>query len=76
MRVTSGWALLWGLARRQHSFEEMSQRWPAVGDTVSDLIDPGFKLMSSRTDSDVFTTELIFFGSKSFLTYFSMRSIN
>ena len=36
-RVTSCGAHLRGLAPGQHSSEEMSQRWRAVGDTVSDL---------------------------------------
>ena len=33
-RVTSGGAHLRGLASGQHSSEETSQRWRAVGDTV------------------------------------------
>ena len=35
-----------GLAPGQHSSEETSQRWRAVGDTVFDLINPGIKLTS------------------------------
>ena len=30
------------------SFEEMSQRWPAVGNTVSNLTGPRFKPQTSR----------------------------
>ena len=33
-RVTSGGLDLRGLTREQHSSEEMSQRWRAVGETV------------------------------------------
>ena len=36
-RVTSGGALLRGLAPEQHSSEETSQRWRVFGDPVSDL---------------------------------------
>ena len=32
-----------GLAPEQHSSESTSQRWRAVGDTVSDLTGPGIK---------------------------------
>ena len=38
--------------------EETSERWRAVGDTVSDLTDLGIKPQTSRTDSIVSTTEL------------------
>ena len=31
------------------SFEKMSQRWRAIGNTVSDLIDPRFELLTSRS---------------------------
>ena len=31
------------------SFEEMSQRWRAVGNTVSDLTDPRFETQVSRS---------------------------
>ena len=40
MRVTSGGLHRCGLEPGQHSSEETSQRWPAVGDTVSHLTDP------------------------------------
>ena len=53
-RVTSGGVHLRSLAPGQHSFEETSQRWRAVGDTVSNLIDPGIEPTTSRADSDVF----------------------
>ena len=36
-RVTSGGAHLCGLGLEQNSFEETSQRWRAVDDTVSDF---------------------------------------
>ena len=42
-RVTNSGIHLRGLAPGQHSSEETSQRWRAVGDTVSDLIGPGIK---------------------------------
>ena len=35
--------------------EETSQRWRAVGDTVSDLTDPGIEPKILRADSDVLT---------------------
>ena len=40
-RVTSGGIHLRDLTPGQHSSEETSQRWRAVGDTVSDLTGPG-----------------------------------
>ena len=43
-RVTSGGIHLHGLAPGQHSSEETSQRWQAVGNTVSDLTGPGIEL--------------------------------
>ena len=46
--VTSGGARL-----RCLTFEETSQRWWAVNDTVSDLTNPGIEPQTSRTDSDV-----------------------
>ena len=54
-RVTSGGAHLRGLAPRQHSSEEMRQRWRAVGDNVLDLTGLRIESQSSRADSD--TTE-------------------
>ena len=53
-RVTSGGAHLSGLAPGQHSSEEMSQRWRAVGDSASDLTSPRFEPKTSRANSDVF----------------------
>ena len=53
-RVTSGGVHLRSLAPGQPSFEKTSQRWRAVDDTVSDLIDPGIEPKTSRADSDVF----------------------
>ena len=50
--ATSGGAHLRGLlAPGKRSSEETSQRWRVVGDTVSDLIDPGIEPQTSRTDS-------------------------
>ena len=54
----SGGAHLRGLAPGHHSFEEMSQQWPAIDDTVSDLTEQGIEPQTSRTDSNVLTTEL------------------
>ena len=54
----SGGTRLRSLAPGQHSFEEMSKRWRAVGDTVSDLTDPGIEPQTSHTDSNVSTTDL------------------
>ena len=42
-RVTDSGVQLHGIAPGQHSFEELSQRWLAVGDTVSDLTGPGIE---------------------------------
>ena len=58
MRVTSDGVYLRGFGPGQHSSEETSQRWRGIGDTVSDFIDPGIEPKTSRTDSDVLTTEL------------------
>ena len=57
-RVTSGGAYLRGLAPKQHSSEETSQRWRAVDDTVYDLTVPGIKPQTSRPDRDTLITEL------------------
>ena len=40
----------------QHSSEETSQRWRAIGDTASDLTCPGIEPHIFRTDSDLATT--------------------
>ena len=50
-RVTSGVAHLRVLAPGQHSSDETSQRWRAVGDTVVDLTSPGIEPLTSHTDS-------------------------
>ena len=57
-QVTSGGAHLRALAPGLRNSEETSQRWRVVGDSVSDLTGPGFAPQTSRTDSDVWTTEL------------------
>ena len=49
--VTSGGAHLRGLAPGQYSSEETSQRWLAVGDSVSNLTGPRIEPQVSRTDS-------------------------
>ena len=46
---TCGGIPLRGLALGQHSWENTSQRWRAVGDTVSDLTCPYIDLQTSRT---------------------------
>ena len=55
--VTSGVAYLHDLAPGQHSSEETSQRWRAVGGTVHDLTDPRFDPRTFLTD--VLATALI-----------------
>ena len=57
-RVTSAGAHLRCLAPGQNSSEETSQRWRAVGDTVSDLNGPVIKPQTSRTYSDIFNDDL------------------
>ena len=52
-RVTSGRAHLHDLAPMQHSCEEVSQQWRAVGDSVTALSDPGIEPRTPRADSDV-----------------------
>ena len=37
------------------SFKEMSQRWRAVGSTVSDLTGPRFKPLTSRSRDELVT---------------------
>ena len=59
MRITSGGAHLRDLAPGQHSSEVTSQRWRAVGDTESDVTNPGIETQTSRTDNDVLKAELI-----------------
>ena len=41
--VASDGAFVRSLASGQHSLEETSQRWWVVGDSVSDLSDPGIE---------------------------------
>ena len=52
-RVTSGGVPVSCLVPGLHSFEETLKRWPAVGDTVSDLTGPGIEPQTYRTDSYV-----------------------
>ena len=52
-RVTSGGVHLFSLAHGQHSYEETTQMWRAVGDTLSDLTGLGIEAQTFRTDSDV-----------------------
>ena len=51
---TSGEAHLCGLAPGQHSNDETSQLWWAVGDTVSDLAGPGIEPQTYGAESDDF----------------------
>ena len=52
--VATGGAHFRGLAPEQHSSEETSQQWRAVGKIVSDLNRPGSRTQTSRFNSDVF----------------------
>ena len=54
----SGVIHLRGLAPGQRSSKETSLKRRAVGDTVFDLTDPRVQLQTSRTNSNVLTTEL------------------
>ena len=54
-RVTNAGVHLRGLAPGQHSSEETSQWWRAVGDTESGLTGPGIEPQTFRGDSDLFT---------------------
>ena len=58
LSVTGSGAYLRSLAPGQHSSEETSQWWRVVGDTVSDLIDSGFKPQTSCTESNVLAVDL------------------
>ena len=58
-RVTSGGAHVPGLAPGQHSSEETSQRWRAVG--CADLTGPGIEPQTSRTEGVGLATELLFY---------------
>ena len=53
-RVTRGGIHLGGLAPGQHSSEGTSQRWRAVGDSVSDFTVPRLESHTSRSDSNIF----------------------
>ena len=53
-RITSGGAYLCGLGPEQHSSEETSQQWRAVGDMVSNLTHPEIEPRTFRADSGVF----------------------
>ena len=53
-RVTSGGAQIGGLALGQHNSEETTQRWRAVGKTVSDFTGPGIKPHILLIDSYIF----------------------
>ena len=57
-RVSRGEVHLRGLAPRQHLSEETLQRWRTIGNTVSELNDPGFEPQTSRTGNNIFTTDL------------------
>ena len=57
-RVISIEAHLHSLAHGQHSFQVTSQRCRAVDNTVSDFTGLKFEPQTSRTDSNVSTTEL------------------
>ena len=57
-RVMSGRTHLRSLAPGLLSSEETLQRWQAIGDTVSDLSEPGIEPQTSRTDSVRLTTVL------------------
>ena len=54
----SGGARPRGLAPGQCSSEETSQRWRAIGYTMSDLTGLGIEPQTFRTDSDIFNTAL------------------
>ena len=57
-RVKSGGTHLRGKASGQHNSEETSQRWRAVGDTISDLTGPGIEPQTFRSDSMCLTTKV------------------
>ena len=52
-QYTRGGAHLRGLALGRQCSEEISQRWRAVGDTVSDLTGPGIESQTFHINSDV-----------------------
>ena len=56
--VASGGVRPRDLALGQHMSEETSQRWRAVGYTVSDLTGLGIEPKIFRIDSDIFNTTL------------------
>ena len=56
--VCNEWrAHLRSLASGQHSSEETSQRWRAIGDTMSDLTGSGIEPQTSHTDRDMLNIE-------------------
>ena len=58
-RAASSGAHLRDLAPGQHIYEETSQRWRIIGNTVSDLTDLVIEPQIYRTDSNVMKIELI-----------------
>ena len=58
-RVTSVGAHLCVEVPGQHNSKETLQRWRAVSDTVSNLIDSGIEPQTSRTDSIVLKKVLL-----------------
>ena len=67
-------ARLRGPAPAQHGSEKMSKRWRAVGDTVSDLTEPGIKPKTCRSDSDVLITKLFMVQKFAFSTEITQKS--
>ena len=55
-RVATGGILVRGLA--SDSFVETSLQWRAVANTAPDFAGPGIEPQTSRTDSNILTTEL------------------
>ena len=51
----NGGVHLCGVAPGKHNYEGTSKRRRAVGDTVSDLTNPGFEPQTSSIDSSVLT---------------------
>ena len=72
-RVTSGGAGPRGLAPKQYNFEETSQRWRAVGDTVSDLADPGIEPF--RAESDVLSQSLNFLHKWILVKFWNLSTV-
>ena len=72
-RVMSGGTHVRSLAPGLFSSEETLQRWQAIGDTVSDLSEPGIEPQTSRTDSVRLTTVLTsrFIKSSTYSYYYA-----